>query len=759
MSTNTLQKVINFLHSTSYDEKDIHFLEVLLNKPLQTLSVDEIKMLLEKLLENLTSSVNQPETEDKIISETSTNAIETNTVTNSQPSFQASCSLYPVDTVTLDSLSLQQIYNMGAKMTQKLAEHLPLKCAVYKSMKANTKTQIIYNKLKSNQRIIFEKIHRILSESLDEIGTASNEKRFLVINPKSMYLDSSPGTGKTFVMSSLAQTLTFDLTAIVYQRILREKLRESGILNTETCCKYLIDHLESNYKTVTKEIFKDEYSIEKMAYKMYRTILKLRKTDSLLIVDEYTVLSPWIIVCLMIGSLRLKFNIIFTGDKNQHNAISKSIFHNQSNYTILEFLCDYSLSLDEQMRITDNVYNTRITEIKRKLNLKSALSTVPLTFDIVFYLFYTFKPKYFAEERLLDIIYMTQYHKNIKKRIYKIEAYCNKIGKPFYRIPFQTIDRVEEIAGKNALFGDNIPVLLGGGQDLFIEEDHPKFLDYFLIIPGVKYNWVGLDHQTLVTVVNVEADSIIVQSCDEACHTFVLRREKVLKNSLPEEYYRWLKSNVNLKSSIYQFPLRILCTTYHAAQGLTLNNDIVELDVDTMTANSIYVGLSRVRQNEQIHALRTKHLTSLMFTLYMNDEYYYKIYRPNKRLLENLLLFIEKPSHRFDVSSVQFATVNKETFEKPRHRYCVRVPRLEYENTMNLNLTDKNVTLRHERHENHERTPLLLTVDFFKRKFHELFDPSCSIISEESFWQKFQNTMEKINEITEPPLRKKNKIK
>lgn len=629
----SIDSVLNLFAQNSFSDTDMKVIESLLAENcLGRYSVDEIKDKLRVYLEQL-----------RDVSD------------NSAPT-------------SLDKLTLPKIVIMSEQIADRYANLLPadLKCTPYRSLIDGTKTRLVYNLLKANQRVVFEKVHQHLSASLREESAFDGD---LIVRPVSVCIDSPPGTGKSFLICALSATLSSAPQVLVYQRALVSRLQSLSHVSALTCCKWLMVATGTTFE-VAKILFDDKPTIYEMLVDVYALIYRFPQQRSLVVLDEYTVVSPWFLLTLLVAGKVHNFNVICTGDKDQHNAIQKSVYHNRTNHAVVEHLVDHHMKLDKQMRISDKVYNSFIVEYKEKMNVDNSLDSVPNTFANLYYLFTKFMRKFFVKEKLLGVVYMSQFHSKLKARQIRIMQHLDGGGGGgrYYTVPF-----------KHGKHGDEL-------VDLQVPDSNRKFLPYLLLIVGQRYIWTTENDRFVVTLLWVSESSVVVECLEEgakiasgavavAPHQYALCRVSLTHkwHNVPDEHFEWLLGFTTYKS-LWQYPLRYYCSTYCAAQGLTFNDEIVELDLDTITANSIYVGLSRVTKDSQIYAMRTKHLASLMYTWYKNDAYYYKLTRTPSALYRNLLCYVNDRKTFVDTTPfVECAT--KEVFEEPRVRGNVKVLR------------------------------------------------------------------------------------
>jgi hypothetical protein len=98
----------------------------------------------------------------------------------------------------------------------------------------------------------------------------------------------------------------------------------------------------------------------------------------LLIVDEYTVLTPEVLVAICLFCRLYKKHLVLVGDRCQQNAINRSPQHGSiSNYFFLVELCDRAIVLNKPVRCVDSQYNEKLSEY-RDLLIKYGRGDTPL---------------------------------------------------------------------------------------------------------------------------------------------------------------------------------------------------------------------------------------------------------------------------------------------------------------------------------------------------------------------------------------------
>lgn len=525
------------------------------------------------------------------------------------------------DIIFLSFQSYGTLFSM-VKDNAKLLEFEKTHVELLKTCHKNTvKIYIIVNSLSLQQKEMFIKIHKKLQEP---------EGSFTII-------DAGPGTGKTFLIAMILLSYNEDILYQVYSK------RLMNILNviqfngsSKTCCKSLMDMLnikyfESKYLWSCSNIsFKEKCQ---SLYKKVETINQDELVYSLYILDEDSVVSPWHIYFLYcIGKVYNK-HVIFMGDQYQQNSISKTMHHNQCNYSLICSIKDVEiLNLTERIRQQNDVEFINILE-KISLLFKSYCRNIEIKMDFdLKYKIFNLLYKHFVVKENFDSLFMSQYHQILKLRMVRYEKYLNTNNIPYKLASFMTKVKDKFIPAKI--------------------KENGKFIADIMLVKGKKYIYnPSIEIQHMIEFIGYdETKNYLIAKNLNTREIIRIFRIKIQPFFIPEEYME------TLPSGIYQFPIKPLISTYHSAQGLTISNETIELDLDCSTLNSFYVGITRIVMQKQLVKIHTKELLSFIITLQKNDEYYYRVSHLYKGKASDLV-FIETNKVADFHSSVIFRNI------------------------------------------------------------------------------------------------------
>ncbi|XP_043604546.1 uncharacterized protein LOC122577331 [Bombus pyrosoma] len=504
--------------------------------------------------------------------------------------------------------------------------------------------------------------YRNICEKLDQNGNS-----VIMINAPSE-------TGKTFLLRTLAKNYQKS-EFITFRKDQASNITLEGI-QTNTFVSFCTRHFNLTYHQAIQMF---HTSRKDMIEELYKVILYSKKfvaeDTSVLILDIYTIPSPAMLILLYILSLKHKLHLIFAGDGLQLNSISKSVFHKESNYYIIQILQNLTISnLNKSMRIHDPVLQEKVQNFYKLLQQVQLAGNVPLNYNIRYYLYTMFRPQYHASESF-DTIYIAQTHCNITRRLYRYIHQLNLTGTTYYEAPFcYGLDKT-----KFPLDSSN-------------PDSHKyKFFPTLLLVRGCKYIYIteeGIHHVVRLKDIlfkDNEIESLIISFLKGTKDVETIKRVKLNYYQILPDYRNWLckTSRIDNKNDIWQFPLRPYVLTYHATVGRTIDEAPVELSAECVYANFLYVGLCSVRQNSDIHKIHDERdlpgylITKYMETLSANEdskEYYYRCDLTKSEIDE----YIDKKDGK-NLDNIKWTTMNDiHNFERRRTGF-IRIKRSEYQ--------------------------------------------------------------------------------
>lgn len=583
------KKLVSYLRQDAFTPVDLDSISNILKLSVENLKIDTIKQYLVKHITS-TISIDDKKTEQN----------------------------------TLKKLSIQEIINISDIYCKQYIWKSTIILKPYRTIKQNNKSLLLYMYFNKDQRRIFDKIHEVLSSSLN---ISSNK----IDSPKLIMLDSPPGTGKSFIVTCLGLTIDNPITAIVKTRQLALTFSNAPNISSMTTCKFQMTLFQTPFNEAIK-LFKDTDTFENLLYKLYDLVNKSYfMPNKLLIIDEYSMESPIFLAIMVLLSYKLKFNMLILGDKNQQNTLEPSKFHKCSNYELLSNLNATKLFLYEQMRIIDKEYLYKV-ELIQNLITSFKSSVKGDTYNNLFfkYFIYTnFRSVFFTSDDLIKNIYLSDKHEKLKNRYVKILKYCTS---------------------KNILHKCESYTV----QDTKLElpTDY-KFLPYLLLVKGMTYIYSQSGCENcFVEILDIKDNYVLAKNTSKD-QQYYIKKVVWSKFSHPcvDEQFMWLSSFTD--EYIVQYPLKPCIFTYHKIQGLTFsNNEALSLDLDCPSINAFYVAMTRVTHSTQIKSIYSKDTLSLIYTEYKSDDYLYHLTRIPLIIMNELEKYVKNPKYTFDDSQM-----------------------------------------------------------------------------------------------------------
>lgn len=437
-------------------------------------------------------------------------------------------------------------------------------------------------KLNLDQRRILHKLFINLNKCIEY--AASDEVAF---SSGGVYiLDSSPGTGKTFTLSQFGKQSPIPLLYVAYSSNLKGDMDGAPNIDTATCCSFLCRTLKIKYMSAINLWYPQGKTFHEMCRHVFDLVESATFSHQILVIDEYTVLSPWMIVWFMWCVDRYLLHIIFVGDSYQHASMSQTKYCTVNNFTLLS-----AIPVTETFTLTVNVRQNSDAWFQKVLAyIRSQMASSHMTkmeFSHKLMLYKLFKDRFYNAVRD-DAFFFAQYHRFIKQHI---DAMQGGVKMPYVIKKTST----SWLAPK---FSEN-----------------SKFPLYLYLKVGCLYKLKN----KIVRLTKATAKTVTVQeTTNRQSHNLV--RTRVTAQTVHKELHAWLAKS---GSAYYQYPLNHLTSTYHAIQGMTIPQTLVDFQIDVSHLNSLYVGLSRLSTRNQINSIQTTDLESLKATSYYNDDYFY----------------------------------------------------------------------------------------------------------------------------------------
>ncbi len=514
--------------------------------------------------------------------------------------------------------------------------------------------------LNTEQNAIAQIIQAEIDNYLDKtvvIGVKKPEKCGVVF-----LLEAPPGTGKSFLVSTICRNNEFNLSAkvVVYRKSLVTDYIKNGVTSVTNFRFFNTFFGFSNYgedeDTIKfqkmKEQFNDESTLERSMMKAYFNSFQIYlKEEDVLFFDEYTIMPPWTIVALMLSAIRCKKIMIFVGDSQQLNSIGKSIYHgNKTNRSVISVFSKTTLELRQQMRINDEEYLNTLLDFKSKMNSECDIDT-EFTFNLLYFLYLRLKRKFFTNN--LEAAYIASTHASLKDRQGKIVRKWDTELTLNAREMRENGKEPSEL--ERELHFVNFKFVHTTGKLIDIKEsEDQKYITNFPLYINKVYVY---RNKMFVRLLAVIGKSLLVEPLSQTDRTEIEQNNNNMRNGLGTtflvhlrpvkelelhtEVKAWLGQKKSERGSeiddVVGYDIRLPLFTYHGVQGSTISNYGIVLNLNQVQANSVYVGLSRIRSSDQLIGLQTSLLTSLIYTELRNDGYFYKVPYLNHSLKSKII--------------------------------------------------------------------------------------------------------------------------
>ena len=510
------------------------------------------------------------------------------------------------DLLLLSSKSKQYLAHVFGNCQQQITE--------FKATYANTllrtctenylKILIIVNSLNPEQLAVFLQIHELLNNPTGSISC----------------IDANPGTGKTFLIACILMTYRYSCSYVVYSnklKYLMDLLYFKG--ESSTCCKFLMNLFDINYYKAKYYWNTRDLTLEAKCKEIENVVAGIQPYHQVYILDEYSVVSPFLLFFFYCMNKIHKTHIIFLGDHHQLLSMSPTKFHSGDNFSFITSLTSSTFTLQRNVRQENDP--TFVQFLNKFMEFFETSNR--MTFAVKYFVYEHF-PHLFTRANDYNNMFFAQYHIRLKNRLTQYEEYLTTNKIPHTVAWFAR--------GKNCTLKPLAHVRKFRACLLL------RLHSCYIYAPNSRISFA-------VELLEIRSSSLVVKNLENK-QTLTIRRIPINTYFVSEQLIDILKEEG--LPTLYQYPLKELISTYHAAQGLTLSNITIELDLDCSFINSFFVGLTRIRNISQLHKIHTFDLLSLYYTRSRNDGYYYKINSAVK-----------------DLNSIYFALcLNVSSFEK-----------------------------------------------------------------------------------------------
>lgn len=454
----------------------------------------------------------------------------------------------------------------------------------------NKRIKIDLQNIPETQKVFFHEIKDDTNNQQSEC--IENILNILNYTERSVNLiTGEAGTGKSYILPLIIKRFKYQASYIAFSNALINKMGKYPNTFVQTDATFFMDLFNLNFFT-NKNFWFDK---EKKEIDIKNKILKIKSCKyKLLIIDEVFLLPFHEILAFYMLSKHLNIHIIFIGDPFQLGPIVRTVRQKVNLFDLLKENVTKHYHLEENMRqLGDKKFHEKIMGFK-KLLLNHKCPT-KITFEMKFYLFEKFITK-FGSKTDYKALFLSSFHRQNLQRVEQMSLNTQGVKMPF---------RDE----------NNNFLMVGDRLESEKKSLSLKFPGYVWLCEGLNYFYRDKSY------ILKKFDNEVVTLQDDQGVIKEITPVPISRSFLHEEHLTVLRER---KEKIYQFPLQHNIVTLHKLQGSTIETNVAELNIDTDSANGLYVGLSRFTSEKQINKFYTENLTDLVFTKKMNDEYFYK---------------------------------------------------------------------------------------------------------------------------------------
>lgn len=365
-------------------------------------------------------------------------------------------------------------------------------------------------------------------------------------------IDAGPGTGKSYLVNMFIKALAHEPRYLVYSHNLLQLVKPLD-LKASTTCSFLCSQLGVSFLKV-KHMFQGD--LDKIIRNVQQCIDEYNIKEAVVILDEYSVVSPWFLVTLLVYCAKNNKVLLLVGDSFQQRSLSCHSALRDTNLALLS-ACSTVLTLEENVRQrTDPQLQAHIQE------LKTWVSPSSLTVAHGQRLAAMFQSQLDTPDDY-TLPFLSQFHSRIKARTELLCANHSHI-------------KSYHVVKKD---GTHLP-------------PSTKFVNYLPLILNQEYIYWHQSCKQRVRLTKITPTSVYVKTVDGCSLTLT----KVLFNTTNTHAL-----HLEYVNGCVQYPLSLPFFTFHSVQGLTIDYPLVDIDANTRSSNSLYVGFSRLQRTSQLH--------------------------------------------------------------------------------------------------------------------------------------------------------------
>lgn len=452
-----------------------------------------------------------------------------------------------------------------------------------------------YQNLNNQQKIIYDHV-------------MNNPNQIIVVQ-------AGPGCGKSFVLKSIAYHQKRDVETIIYKNDLLAAFRYNSRRWSVT--RFIMEIMDMNYfayaaldKLLSSSM--DSYQFILVIISMLKKAELTDLAQSLIFLDEYTVMAKPFLLVMLILFEHYKIGTIVCGDRNQLQNIYNSRHTSLSSYSMAETFAQKVFNLEKNERCENFEYNLKI-DLFAKFSSDRQLDDYAYAMVSAFFLRQIIEPPNYMH------VHLAANHQELSDLAH-IMVCNNKYDVSFYDIDQSRIkgrDLKNNISSRCQTEATKIYM------DKIKQQGAPtvgKFLPYLPLVIGGRY---FVEHHS-------EYNQGTLMSYDAKCNMVTMKLDngeemKYTKQSTHDEVlfdqHKLFLLNTS-RGKIHNYPIYPSnFMTIHKCQGCTITGKL-NLILNHTTYQGLYVALSRVKSPEQIARISVPNQTSHLISTIINFPQY-----------------------------------------------------------------------------------------------------------------------------------------
>lgn len=423
-------------------------------------------------------------------------------------------------------------------------------------------------------------------------------------NPRKMnLLDAFPGSGKTFFNLAVAYNFQKPVNIVCFKNDIIDLFWLCA--RRFTLAALMMKIFKMSYYTFRE--FEKQLSYKMTSYEFLLVMISMLKEaelvnfgGSIVIIDEYTVISKPLL-CILLMLLKLYgIGCIISGDNNQLPCIHDSEHTSLSSYQLVIQLVEPNIiTLSKNQRCADKGYN-EIVNFWAKLSSKEKVNN--FAFAILVACF----PEQCLVEASFDQIHLASTHQEMSE-IINILVCKHEIECDFYLIDSSSSKTLKQFQLTMTKAHKNYKKQVDDAKELGLKiiPQVRKFLPYLpLVINCIYYVYKNSEHCKGILKSYDLKKGILVMQMENGKKEYV---SKSNNDQVMFDEHRTFLLDETINGRLWGFPIYpAFMVSAHKIQGCTISDklDLILCNTEYTTYNTIYVAVSRVTDPSKISRLQ-----------------------------------------------------------------------------------------------------------------------------------------------------------